>query len=247
MNSMSDYKIAKFEINNGKANVLNENVFREIKNKIEEFEQSQNKVLIITGTDNFFSSGLDLTKIYSYTKDELRSFMTLFEDTLISIYKSKKPIITAINGHAIAGGLVIALQADYTIGVDKKYKLGLIETKLGLGLPLLPLEALKLKLSYSSFIDVAYFGETFSPSEAHTKGLINDLVSQDEYEQAIMLKAKQLSEIPSKAFEQIKYTSRMDSFKRIEENRTKLLENWLDTWFSEEAQNLIKKQVELLS
>lgn len=234
-------------LDNGKANALNASIFDEVNTLIHEFLNSESKALVLTGSTGFFSAGLELPSIINFSRNELKSFMFKFETLLMSIFTSKKPIICAINGHAIAGGLVIALQCDYRVAAEGKYKMGLLETKLGIGLPLVPLEAIKAYVPKKSWMRIAHEAELFSPATALDLGVIHEVVQLEELEQKAIIKAKQLGSIPPLAFNQVKKGLLGVHFDYIKNHTEKVMEEWLDTWFSDEAQKRVKAQVKSLS
>jgi enoyl-CoA hydratase/carnithine racemase len=239
--------VSILRLNNGKANALSADVFDEVGSLITNFLDSDSKALVLTGSTGFFSGGLELPAIVDYSREELKEFMNKFESMLLKIFTSNKPIICAVNGHAIAGGLVIALQCDYRIASTGKYKLGLLETKLGIGLPLLPLESLRAQVPVKSWMRIAFEAELFNPETALELGIVDEVVSAEELEIAAINKAMKLGEIPQSAFDQVKQGFRISHMENIENNKEKVLEQWLDTWFSDEGRSRVTAQVASLT
>ena len=97
----------------------------------------------------------------------MQQFITASATSCCACSAAPRPIVAAINGHAIAGGCVLALQCDWRVMVDApEARIGLNETQLGIGLPTSVLEPLKLAVPPASLVPIAYEGRLFAPEEA---------------------------------------------------------------------------------
>src|SRR5438270_4679444 len=67
--------------------------------------------LVLTGDGKFFSAGLSLPNLWALDRATMKSFMARFNATMQRLWRYPRPMVAAINGHAIAGGCVLALQA----------------------------------------------------------------------------------------------------------------------------------------
>lgn len=111
--------------------------------------QNDNQVrgIILTGTGRSFSSGIDTSHLIdNYSKEKSNYFFKTFDILLLHLFLFPKPVVAAVNGHSIGGGLLIQCCADYVISSDNpKIKLGLPELKLGFTID----ELMKDLLSYN--------------------------------------------------------------------------------------------------
>src|SRR5262249_57290964 len=85
--------------------------------------------VVVTGGGASFSAGLDLKLVPPYGPDQQRAMIAAINRMVARIYGLALPVVVAVNGHAIAGGLVVALAGDYRIGSHGTYRLGLTETR----------------------------------------------------------------------------------------------------------------------
>ncbi len=113
-------------------NALNSQVFRELDQVLNELEQNQNvKVVILTGEGKAFVAGADIAELRDKNQDEAREFSLYGHKTFNRIDNFKVPVIAAVNGFALGGGLELALACDFIIASDKA-KFSAPEVNLGL-------------------------------------------------------------------------------------------------------------------
>ena len=92
------------------------------------------RAVVLTGAGKFFSGGFDLSAPRR-DDDSGHLFRDLFRDTHLALLALPKPTVAMVNGHAIAGGLVLALACDYRLGVEGGYRIGLNEVAIGASYP----------------------------------------------------------------------------------------------------------------
>src|SRR5215468_9280872 len=88
------------------------------------------KAALVIGRGNSFSAGLDLPALVELDRPAMRGFIGSFDRTMLRLWELPIPLVAAVNGHAIAGGCVLALQADLRLAADREAKIGLNETQL---------------------------------------------------------------------------------------------------------------------
>lgn len=137
-----DYKILKLEITDGIAvvtisrpkamNALNTRFFNEMDAMVAEVSENKNaKVMIITGDGKAFVAGADIAEMVDKNSDEGSDFSRLGQSTFRSFGEMDIPVIAAINGFALGGGLELAMGCDFRIA-STKAKFGQPEVSLGL-------------------------------------------------------------------------------------------------------------------
>ena len=235
--------IAIATLNNGKANCLDREMLETIGRIVDEAQSTNASALMLTGYDRFFSAGLDLVTLIAFDRDEMREHIRGFDATMHRLLTWPRPVFAAVNGHAIAGGCVLAMMADERMMAMGKLKTGLKEAQLGVGLPQLTVRTLREKLPASSFVPVALEGRLFSPEEALHLGIVDELVAPEDLADRAFQRCAELAAIPSVAWAQIKL-ERYATFPPEDEEAT---EAWLDTWFDRETQARIAATVAELS
>ena len=126
----SEESYAIITINNGKANAISHGVINELNTCLDTAEQ-ENKVVIITGEGTIFSGGFDL-KVMTKSPESALELVTKGSKLSYRMLSYPQPIIIACNGHAIAKGAFLLLSADYRIGLEGDFKIGLNEVAIGM-------------------------------------------------------------------------------------------------------------------
>jgi enoyl-CoA hydratase len=196
--------VATVEMNAGKANAIGREWLARMGSILEEVERSDARAVVVTGYEGFFSAGLDLPSLAPLSRDEIERFIALFDATMLRLFELPRPVIAAINGHAIAGGCVMALQADERIMAAGTAKIGLSEVALGIGLPASALEVLRFQVPSSALVPIAMEGRLFVPEVARKVGLIDEIVDPADLLERARLRAQKLGALPSSGFAHVK-------------------------------------------
>jgi len=223
-----DIKIMTFK--NGKTNPINREMLVRLKEIIDEVNASPTaRGIILTGDGRFFSSGFDLP-IFINFKDQKEAigFFEMEEAVLLALFTCEKPVVSAINGHCAAAGLIYSMAADYRIAKDHpKIKIGMTEIKIGLGLSIAQHEVMRFGFDGNlKFRDVMYFGNMYGVEQAKQLQLIDEVVSEDQLIDRAKQVIKQWIDTPNRPFIQMKQMLRMDTARRIQKKLKE--ENWHD-------------------
>lgn len=135
--------------------------------------------LLLTGDGDAFSAGLNLKEVLQADSDDMRAFHRLLEDTIAALYHYPGPTAAAVNGHAIAGGAVLALVCDRRVVTSNpRARLGLNEVALGLQFPPRLLAMVLDCIPQRHHIEVLLGAGLFGPDDSARLGLV-DAVSDD--------------------------------------------------------------------
>ena len=219
----------------GKANAMGPAWLERMEALLDEALAARARARVITGYEAFFSAGLDLPTLDGLDDRAMGSFMSGFSRTMLRIFELPMPVVAAVNGHAIAGGCVLALQADVRIGAASDFRIGLNEVQLGIGLPAVVLEALRAQVPAASLLPIALEGRLFSPEEAVSVGLLHEVVPADRLEQ------------PGAAYASVKHGLRAPVAQRVRELAGQDAARWAETWSGEEARERRRRAIERLS
>ena len=113
----------------GKANAMGPAWLERMETLLDDVLAARARALVITGYEGFFSAGLDLPALDALDEQAMGAFMSGFSRTMLRIFELPMPVVAAVNGHAIAGGCVLALQADVRIGAASDFRIGLNEVQ----------------------------------------------------------------------------------------------------------------------
>ncbi len=132
--------------------------------------------VLLTGGGRAFSAGLNLKEVLSLDSNGMRDFLVLLEEVVDAVLNHPGPTVAAINGHAIAGGAVIARCCDVAIATSSsKARIGLTETAIGLEFPPRTLQALQFRIPQRHHHEVLLGAGLHSPPDALRLGLVDAL------------------------------------------------------------------------
>lgn len=240
---MVDDAVSVLRLEGGKANAMDVALLDTIERLIDDLERAPARAAVITGYERFFSAGLALPKLIDLDRPAMRTFIDRFSRAMIRVLACEKPLVAAINGHAIAGGCVLALMCDERICIDGAAKIGLNETQLGIGLPAIVIEPLRAAVPPASLAAIALEGRLFEPREAHALGLVHELVPEASLLPRALERASALAGSPAPAVAQVKRALRAPILEAVRRTADLETEAWLDTWFSDAAQARLRAAV----
>ncbi len=145
--------------------------------------------LILTGTGRAFCAGGDISG-FTFDTPSIRKFMRDVILFLGSLEKYPKPVIAAVNGLALGGGLELAIACDIIVASDKA-KFGVPEAAIGL-VPAFAILRLHQIVGRAKSKELAMTGEPIAAEEALRIGLINKVVPHEDLMDASMEMAKKI-------------------------------------------------------
>ena len=203
-------------------------------------------VLLASAHPKLFSPGLDLVALYEYDRPAMERFMLRFADMVAALYALPKPLLAAVSGHAVAGGCILAMTADWRV-LALGAQIGLNEVKIGVPLPWSVATLLRSTTSPKALAKVALLGRNFEGEAALSAGLADELASPEGFEEACLARLAEFAEKDGYAFARTKAYLRDGALREMRERERELLEEWLDGWFSEATRARIRKLVESLT
>ncbi|MGQ0793427.1 MAG: enoyl-CoA hydratase/isomerase family protein [Deltaproteobacteria bacterium] len=224
-----------------KVNALNEALVDELIWVLRGLEaDSAVKAVILTGEGGFFSFGLDIPEFMGYSKEAFAGFIIKFTGLLKLIFQFPKPVVAALNGHAIAGGCMIALAADYRIMASEKAKISLNEITLGSTVFASGVEMVKHAVGARCAERVLLSGAMYSAEDAQALGLIDEAVSKDNLPSGAMRAAEGLSG-GGRAFASAKKLLRASAVSEWEGREGDSIAQFVDIWYSEDTRQKLEK------
>ncbi|WP_095110880.1 crotonase/enoyl-CoA hydratase family protein [Pseudomonas sp. Irchel 3E20] len=185
--------IATLTLNNGKVNAISPDVIAAFNSALDQ-AVADRAVVIITGQPGILSGGYDL-KVMTAGPKEAVSLVTQGSTLARRLLSHPFPVIVACPGHAVAKGAFILLSADYRIGVDGPFSIGLNEVQIGMTMHHAGIELARDRLRRSAFHRSVINGEMFNPQSAVDAGFLDKVVAPEELQSAALEAARQLKKI----------------------------------------------------
>ena len=231
--------VAVFTLNNGVTNAIGPALVNELSGNLHEI-RSHTSGMVLCGGEKFFSIGFDLPVLITMNRPEMSDFFYQFNQLTLDLYTVPFPSACAVAGHAIAGGNIFALTSDYRVAVFEPKKIGVNEIRLGLPVPYLPDMILRQIVGDRAATRMLYTGEFLSLADAASIGLIDEMFPAERLRKAAIEKVAGLAALDKKAFSAIKM-NRVETIKEsYERNGRAKNEFFLDCWFSESTQKILK-------
>jgi enoyl-CoA hydratase len=174
------------------------------------------RAVILTGTGSIFSAGVDLVRLTREGADYVRRFLPLLSRFVRTIFTFPMPVVAAVNGHAIAGGCVLALAADARLMAEGVGRIGMPELLVRVPFPTAAVEIVRLAVPTDKVQSLIYTGRTLSPREALGAGLVDEVVASDALLTRAQELAQQLARIPLTTYRLTKQSLRAAALERIE-------------------------------
>ncbi len=231
--------ICHLRLNNGVTNAISSALIKHIFLALDEAEKNT-AGLIIEGGEKFFSIGFNLPEIVDYKEEEMRNFYRSFNQLILKIYNLSIPTCAMIDGHAIAGGMILALVTDFrTASLGKKIFLGVNEIKLGVPVPLIADLRLRQITSHNNATFLLYSGEFINPLEGKETGIINELYSSEEIREKTHEKIKLFAHMPKDAFSVIKKNKTRCITEEYLKRQKSDEDDFIRCWFNENTRKLL--------
>jgi enoyl-CoA hydratase len=237
-------QVAVLRMDFGKANAIGEAFLERMSALLDEVSARKARALVLTGDGRIFCAGLDLPALLDRSAEEIAGFIDRFSTFMLRVFELPIPVVAAVDGHAVAGGCVLALQTDFRFMSGGT--IGLNEVRIGVGLPAVVLETLKLQVSARALRTIALEGRLFEPDAALHIGLVDEVVGPDRLIPSALEKAREMGALPAVSFARIKHSLRApvaDAARRAAEIDKK---SWASGFASPEAQKILREVVERL-
>lgn len=202
-------------------------------------------LVLASANPGLFSAGWDLPRISALDHGAMREYLDSFCDLVREIFVHPVPVIAALPGHAIAGGLIVACAADERYAAQGAARFGLSEVALGVPLPACCLELFAYVLGPRRMERLTASAENLPAAEALSLGLLDRVVAAAGLLDASVERAKRLARGSAAAYAEVKRRARAEAVARFDAARKD--DPFLDFWFSPEARKRIAALVDKLT
>jgi enoyl-CoA hydratase len=205
----------------GKANVMSIEFCALLAERFAQIGASPASAVVLTGNGRIFSAGVDLLRLLEGGVPYIRKFLPVLSTALATVFACAKPVVAAINSHAIAGGCVLACAADKRLMAREGGRIGVTELLVGVPFPAAALEIMRCAVAPQHFEDVMFSGTTYSPAQAAGRGMVHEIIEPDILVARAIACAETLAALPPSAFALTKRQSRQPSLERLKADATR--------------------------
>jgi enoyl-CoA hydratase/carnithine racemase len=226
--------LAVLRLDKGRGNAIDEPLAVELRDAARQLatDGAVRGVLLASANPKLFSPGLDLVTLAEYDRPSMERFMGLFAEAVWALYELPRPMVAAVNGHAVAGGCILALTADYRVLRRGGAQMGLNEVKIGVPLPWSVALLLRATVPSSALAEVALLGRNFADDEALKAGLADELADADGFEGHCLARLQEFAEKDPISVAITKIYLRAAVAQQMKSQERDRMGEWLDSWFS---------------
>ena len=202
--------------------------------------------VILTAAGKLFCPGLDLVYLSAMDRSELGRFMEKFAACLLQMYSFPKPVVAALSGHALAGGYILSMTADWRI-LRTGALVGLNELKVGVPLPFGVSMILRDTVISPRLEEVALFGRNYKDEAALASSLVHELCEPDAMTARSVERLEEMTSKDLNSFAVTKHYLRSATVERIEASEAGYHNEFLDCWFSPGTQERIRNLLDRIT
>jgi enoyl-CoA hydratase len=199
------------------------------------------RAVILTGTGSIFCAGVDLFRLTQGGADYVRQFLPLLSGLVRRLFTFPRPVVAAVNGHAIAGGCILVLAADARLMAEGTGRIGIPELLVGVPFPAAALEVVRFAVPRHRMQFLIYTGKTLPPPDALAAGLIDEVVAPSQLLARAEEVARQLAQIPPDVFRLTKQSLRAEAMERIEKASARQDQAAQEGWLAAETHAHIRE------
>ncbi|MEZ6015472.1 MAG: enoyl-CoA hydratase/isomerase family protein [Planctomycetota bacterium] len=238
--------VTTLRLAHGKVHALDLELLQALSTALREEATSGGRALLLTGTGRSFCAGVDLARLLDGGAAYIAPFLAALAEVLDTLFHLPKPVIAAVNGHAIAGGCVLALACDVVLMAEGPGQIGAPELAVGVPFPPLALEVLRARLTPAVLTRVVVRSETFGAEDALRLGLVDELVASEELTARAASVAETLASVPSASFALTKALLREPSRERVRRQDAAVGATQAAVWSSPDVLGAVQKRLAAL-
>lgn len=196
--------------------------------------------IVLTGREGFFSAGADLKLAPSLDAEGQRAMVHGINAIFAAWYGFPGPVVCAVNGHAIAGGLILALCGDYRVG-SSEGKYGLTELRAGLPYPAVALAVVRAELHAAAVRRLVMGADLVDAKAALEAGAFDEVCEPDRVLHRATEVARGLAVLPPGTYRKVKEQLRGPVLSEAQASADPLLDGWAGTEAAAAAQGILER------
>ena len=239
-----DEGLATMRMSRAHGNAINGDLVDALSSACEEAESNPEiRGVLFRGEGKLFCPGLDLQELIELDRPEMEDFLDRFSDCLLNLYTFPKPMVAAIHSHAVAGGCVLTLTADWRV-LRENALVGLAEVRVGVPFPFGVAMILRESVPSTKIEEVALFGRNYTNQDALAAGLVHEVTPAETFDSQCRQRLEEFTSKDLRAFSVTKRYLRSATVERIHVHDKALAPEFLDAWFSPTTQDRLRRLVE---
>ncbi|MDX6648041.1 MAG: enoyl-CoA hydratase [Miltoncostaeaceae bacterium] len=226
----------------GKVNALDTELLLALRQELAPLAHAPGAV-VLTGAGSAFSAGVDLFRVVEGGDAYVAGLLPALVGVLGDLLRFPRPVVAAVNGHAIAGGCIIAETADLRLMAAGKGRMGIPELLVGVAFPAVGIEVMRHVTGGRGLAQLVLGGGTFEPQESLRRGLVDELVEPDRLLEEAIARAERMAAIRPAVFGHAKSQLWAPVLERIERVSPPVDAEAAALWQSPEARTAIQEYV----
>ena len=226
-------------------NMLTTAVIRDLARALEDAERDSRGAMLCGG-DRFFSNGLDLDWALARSRAEIGEMFHALADLILALLESPLPVVGAIRGHAIGGGMAIYLACDYRYAAAGRVLIGKPEVPIGVPNPYYGDRLLRFVAGDFVVSDLIYSGRLVRAEEGRALGLVHEAGPKAEIERMAWERLLSLCDLAPDAFAESKRMRLATLCADFREQMPARIARQVEIWHGADAQARLRAAAERL-
>ncbi|GAA2830672.1 enoyl-CoA hydratase/isomerase family protein [Nonomuraea rubra] len=233
--------IAVLTLANGPVNALDLEVLTAVPEVLDSVADA--RAVVLTGAGRAFSAGVDLKRIVEGGPGYVERFLPALSSAVLALFGRPEPVVAAVNGHALAGGCVLAAACD--VRLMSGGTIGLTELAAGVPFPTVPLEVMRHAVGPA--LDTMVLGAgRLDPGQAVAIGLVHEVVEPDRLLAQALRRAEALCAVPPDVYAFSKRQLHAPALERVRAARESDDPEVLRMWSSERTHTILRGYLDSL-
>lgn len=234
------------------ANAITPQLLNDLKSALDGASEDERvRAVVLAGEGRFFSAGLDLRGGIDFgaaiSPGTTADPFAALRDSLLTFLRFPKPTVAMLDGHAIAGGLILVLACDDRLGLDGEYRIGLNEVEIGASFPKAAFEIVRLRLTYQQASELLLGAAIYPAKHAVRLGVVDELLPAESFEATVMRRAARLGSFPRDAYAHTKAALVSEAITRIQSESPAEAMSTAEVWMTPESVAARANQAQKLS
>jgi enoyl-CoA hydratase len=187
--------VTVLRLQHGKVNALDTELLRAITAAMGDLDPAS--AVVITGAGSAFSAGVDLKRIVDGGQPYVREFLPALTEMFLAVFDHPGPVVAAVNGHAIAGGCVLAAACDVRLMAGGR--IGLAELSVGVPFPTVALEIMRHAIG-PAVGHLVLTARLLDAGQARSIGLIHDVEAPEALLDSAVALAQAMAKTPAEVY-----------------------------------------------